>query len=138
MKKINNNTKLNLFLLIALVVLIIEIPITAYMVTRPVDKGQWILRKTATDEFGYGKTNIGTSGLYVYNTRTLLDGAGYVREFEDVKTNWELTTVVDTNQQTEYLIFKDLTTGNIAAVERRKYEEVAPEDERMYIEEWSD
>jgi len=133
-----NKNRLNLFLFIALVILIIEIPITAYMVTRPVDRGQWILRKTATDEFGYGETNIGTSGLYVYNTRTLLDGAGYVREFEDVKTNWELTTVVDTNQQTEYLIFKDLTTGNIAAVERRKYEEVAPEDERMYIEEWSD
>lgn len=133
-----NKNKLNLFLLIALMVLIIEIPITAYMVTRPVDKGQWILRKTATDEFGYGETNIGTSGLYVYDTRTLLDGAGYVREFEDVKTNWELTTVVDTNQQTEYLIFKDLTTGNIAAVERRKYEEVAPEDERMYFGEWSD
>ena len=131
-----NKNRLNLFLLIALAVLIIEIPITAYMITRPVDRGQWILRKTATDEFGYGETNIGTSGLYVYNTRTLLDGAGYVREFEDAKTNWELTTVVDSNQQTEYLIFKDLTTGNIAAVERRKYEEAAPEDERMYLEEW--
>ena len=58
-----------------------------------------------------------------------------LREYEDAKTNWELTTVVDSVQQTEYLIFKDLTTGNIAAVERRKYEETIPEEMKMYMSE---
>ena len=100
------------------------------------EEKQWIRRTTQMDEFGYGETNIGTSGLYVYDTRTLLNDAGYIQSYEDVKTQWEVTIVVDNIQQTEYLIFKDTTTGNIAAVERRKFEEEVPEDEKMYLEDW--
>ena len=96
---------------------------------------EWILRKTATDEFGYGETNVGSSGLYVYTTRPLLDSAGCTENSNVSRmTDWELTIVVDSVQQTEYLIFKDTTTGNIAAVERRKYEEVIPEEEKIYLD----
>ena len=137
MKKKDYKSKLNIVRTILLLLLVIEITLTALYVVNSNEpkERQWISRLTEWDEFGYGETNIGTSGLYVYSTRTLLDGAGYVMEYEDAKTNWELTTVVDSVQQTEYLIFKDLTTGNIAAVERRKYEETIPEEMKMYMSE---
>ena len=97
----------------------------------------YISDKCTPDEFGYGETAIGTSGLYLYNTRKLLDNAGYISE--DVAeqhggaTNWEVSVVVDSCQNTEYLIFKDTETGNICAVERRKYEQEIPESERCYL-----
>jgi hypothetical protein len=95
---------------------------------------EWILRQTVTDEFGYGETAIGTSGLYMWQTRDLYDAYGLENGYGH-NTDWEVTIVVDSATNTEYLIFKDKTTGNITAVERKKYEETVPEEEKMYLAE---
>lgn len=126
---------LRLFVFIAMIIWIIVLTIEVKKLNKTEDNSDWIVKKTEIDEFGYGETNVGSSGLYVYTTRPLLDSAGCTENSNVSRmTDWELTIVVDSVQQTEYLIFKDTTTGNIAAVERRKYEEVTPEEEKIYLD----
>jgi hypothetical protein len=80
--------------------------------------------KALFDDYGYGECPDGPS-IYVQSSYRLADSTGTVPI--DKTTQWEVTVIADHMQDTEYLIFKDTETGNICAVERRKWAEEKPE-----------
>ena len=118
MNKLKSNKGLGVVEIIVILVLLTLVIMSAISFSKKmkVTHGEYV----ETDELGYGQVGIGSPELYVLDQWELLDNSGYI-DPQGHETGWEVTVVADSITQTEYLIFKDLETGNISAVERRKY-----------------
>lgn len=118
MRKLKSNKGMGIVEIIIILILLglVILSMISFSKKTKASNGEYV----ETDEMGYGKVGIGSSELYVLDQWELLDDSGYVSA-QGHETGWEVTVVADSITQTEYLLFKDLETGNISAVERRKY-----------------